>query len=113
MLAQLVEHAHAVDARHHHVDDDGVERQRARQVEPVAAAGGETDRVALAHEQRLENLAHDLLVVDDEDGGIAPQHYRATAVGRAAAIRKRSEKRVPWPGALSQWMVPSCSRTMP
>ena len=34
---------------------------------PSAAFDGEADLVALVRQQRLEDLAHDLLVVDDED----------------------------------------------
>ena len=68
---QLVERGDAVEARHHDVDDGGVERQRARQLEPFRARRGEADVVALAGQQRLENLAHDLLVVDDEDRAVA------------------------------------------
>ena len=49
----------------------GVERQRARQLEAFGARGGDPHVVALAREQRLEDLAHDLLVVDDEDGAVS------------------------------------------
>ena len=85
MLVQLLEHLHAVDARHHHVDDDGIERQRPRQIETFGAVGREADGVALADQERFEDFPHDLLVVDDEDRGIAPHSvsasYLATAVG--------------------------------
>ena len=36
--------------------------------------------VALARQQRLENLAHDLLVVDDEDRAVAAQVAMTSAV---------------------------------
>ena len=39
----------------------------AGQLQPLLAAGGEAHAVALARQERLEDLAHDLLVVDDED----------------------------------------------
>ena len=68
---QLVERRDAVEARHHDVDDGGIERQRARHLEPLGAGRGDADVVALARQQRLENLAHDLLVVDDEDGAVS------------------------------------------
>ena len=87
VLAQLVEHLQAVEARHHHVDDDRVERQRAGEVEPFAAVRGQPDAVALADEQRLENLAHDFLVVDDEDGSIAA--HECSSRQRAARGRLR------------------------
>ena len=38
---------------------------------PSAPDDGEPDVVALARQQRLEDLAHDLLVVDDEDRAAA------------------------------------------
>ena len=68
---QLVERRDAVEARHHDVDDRRVERQRARQLEPLGARRGEAHVVAFAGQQRLEDLAHDLFVVDDEDGAVA------------------------------------------
>ncbi len=64
---QLVERGDAVEPRHHDVDDRRVERQRARELEPFGARGREADVVALARQQRLENLAHDLFIVDDEN----------------------------------------------
>ena len=104
MLADFVEHLQAVESRHHHVDDDRVERKGAGEVEPFAAIRSQPDAVALAGEQRLENLTHDLLVVDDEDGSIAAHHDRTVnALPRpalSAAALKRSVKRVPCPGAL-------------
>ena len=68
---QLVERRDAVHPRHHDVDDRRVERQRARQLEPFGARRGQTHVVALARQQRLENLAHDLFVVDDEDRAVS------------------------------------------
>mgnify|MGYP003694332663 CR=1 FL=1 len=41
---QLVERRDAVDAGHHDVDDRGVERQRARQLEPLGPGRGERGR---------------------------------------------------------------------
>ena len=98
--------------------------QRARQLESFLARRGELHLVAVAGEQRLENLTHDLLVVDDEDRAFSGgrhvsrywfrPHWRARL--RSAGCRQTgsaSVKRVPWPTALSQRMVPSCSRTIP
>ena len=66
-LLQLVERGHAVHARHHDVDDGGVERDRAGELEALGGVGGEANGIALARQQRLEDLAHDLLVVDDQN----------------------------------------------
>ena len=68
---QLVERGNAVEAGHHDVDDGGVERQRARHLEPFGPGRGDAHVVALPRQQRLEDLTHDLLVVDDEDGAVA------------------------------------------
>ena len=64
-LLELVERGHAVHARHHDVDDGGVERERASELEPFGGVGGEAHGVPLARQQRFEDLTHDLLVVDD------------------------------------------------
>ena len=68
---QLVERRDAVQARHHDVDDGRVERQRARHFETFRARGCHAHVVAFARQQRLENLAHDLFVVDDENRAVA------------------------------------------
>ena len=44
MLLQLLERRHAVDAGQHHVDDGGVERHRARQLEPFVAVRARAGR---------------------------------------------------------------------
>ena len=62
----------------------------------------EADLVALARQQRLENLAHDLLVVDDENGSrcaawqftLFAERLAPDAAGRAAS-GNCSRKRVP------------------
>ena len=66
-LLQLVERGHAVHARHHDVDDRGVEGARAGELEALGGIGREANGMALAGQQRLEDLAHDLLVVDDQN----------------------------------------------
>ena len=101
---QLVERRDAVEAGHHDVDDGRVERQRARQLEALGARRREPHVVAFPSQQRLENLAHDLLVVDDEDrafvgGSHASSSRSAPRPVRAAGV---SVNRVPWPTALSQ-----------
>ena len=67
MFADRVEHREAVHAGHHHVDDHRVERRGAHDLEALGARRGEPHAVALARQQRLEDLAHDLFVVDDEN----------------------------------------------
>ena len=136
MVFSSLERGDAVDARHHHVDDGGVERHRARELDALGAGRGETHVVALADEQRLEDLAHDLFIVDDENGAV-PCHeltcFRRALSARfgtrrgpialssnggsrrrcAIGERKRRRKTVPLPSVLSQVMTPPCSRTMP
>ena len=92
---------------------NGIVRTRSS---PCAAFEAQPDLVALARQQRLEDLAHDLLVVDDEDGSAsihvccavfyrgASRHVHAclfnawgAATGRDAASGNVSVKRVPWP----------------
>ena len=95
-LLQLVQRLHAVHAGQHHVDDGGIERHRAGEIEPLGGCRGEADLIPLARQQRLEDLAHDLLVVDDENRA---GHYWATrvAAGRASAAASGSRivNRVP------------------
>ena len=67
-LLDLVERGDAVHAGHHDVHDRRVERHRSDQVEPLRRRRREADLVALPRQQRLEDLAHDLLVVDHQDG---------------------------------------------
>ena len=43
----------------------------ARELEPLGARGRQPHVVAFARQQRLENVAHDLFVVDDEDRAVA------------------------------------------
>jgi hypothetical protein len=59
----------AVEARHD-VDDGRVEGQGARQLEAFSARRREADVVSLPRQERLENLAHDLFVIDDENRGV-------------------------------------------
>ncbi len=68
-LPDLVQRRDAVHAGHHHVDDRGVERHRPGELEPLRRRRGQAHLVALAGQQRLEDLPHDLLVVDDQNGG--------------------------------------------
>ena len=89
---------------------------------PSAACAARRTLVALARQQRLEDLAHDLLVVDDQDGAVASHGSHARLPYCWAASRRSSRvdasgsasvNRVPCPIALSQVIVPPCSWTMP
>ena len=64
---ELVERRDAVHARHHHVHDRRVERDRPDELEPLGGVRRHADLIPLVGEERLEDLAHDFLVVDDED----------------------------------------------
>jgi hypothetical protein len=70
-LLQLVERLHPVHSGHHHVDDRGIEWQRLGQLETLGRRRREPDVVTLARQERLEDLPHDLFVVDDQDGTVA------------------------------------------
>ena len=67
LLPQLLEHGQSVHARHHHVDDDRIEGQGAGEFQTLGAARRQAHVVPLTRQERLENLPHDLLVIDDED----------------------------------------------
>ncbi len=112
-LPDLVQRRDAVHARQHHVDDGCVERHRAQQIEPLVGRRRQANLVTLSREERVENLAHDLLIVDDENDAVG-RHVRVPAA-RAAVVASGSCKvnRVPCPGVLSQVIAPPCSCTMP
>ena len=67
---ERLERRHAVDARHHHVDDGGVERDVAGELDALLAAGGQAHGIPLALQQGLEDLAHDFFVVDYENRAV-------------------------------------------
>ena len=93
----------------------------ARELEPFGGGRRQAHLVALARQQRLEDLAHDLLVVDDQNGcrcvdACVPGAAAARMTRRrrpAPRAGRRSENRVPCPTVLSQVIVPPCSWTMP
>ena len=66
------------------------------ELEPFAPSWRRRDLVALARQQRLEDLAHDLLVVDDENR-CRVVHRVMAASARAASARPapRERKRQP------------------
>ena len=102
---ELVERGDAVHAGHHHVHDRGVERHRLRQLEPLGGVLRQPYVVALPGQKRLQDLPHDLLVVDDEDRPLAdrsgrrlgvhrsPSHAQACLFARASAARENADGR--------------------
>ena len=80
-LLELVEHVEAAHLRQHHVHDGGVEGLLAGQGQALDAVVGEGDAVARLQEQALEHVAHDLFVVDDEDGDGAASHSSTRSGG--------------------------------
>ena len=110
--AQPVERLDAADARHHHVDDGDVEPPPAGQRQALVAVGGRRDVAALPLEQRLQDVPHDLLVVDDQDGCMTKHRregpYPADRVRRCAGAGRVTVKRVP-PAPVRQSMAPRCS----
>ena len=67
-LQNLFERAQAAHARHRNVEEHHVVGAPAVTLQPLLAGLRQIDAVALGREQRLQHVAHDLLVVNDEDG---------------------------------------------
>src|SRR2546423_885893 len=101
---QLVERRDAVETRHHDVDDGRVEGQRPRELEPFLSGCCQADVVAFARQQRFENLTHDFLVVDDEDGAVSCcthiSHIRLLPDATRALLARSERKRQRKPRAL-------------
>ncbi len=108
-LFQLLEHVQAAQLRQHDVHDGRLVGLLFRQGQSLDAVVSEGDAVARFLEQALQDVAHHLLVVDDED--VLGAHRRAAS----AAAREGSAtwNVVPWPGTLSTKMAPPCSCTIP
>ena len=85
-LLQLLQHLDAAHLGQHHVHDGGVEGVLAGQGQALLAVGGQRDPVAGLAQQRAQHVAHDLLVVDDEDGSrlivVRGRRVRAPAAGQ-------------------------------
>ena len=94
-LLELVEGGDAVHTWHHHVDNGTIERRVLGQFEPFGGGGGKAHLVALASEQRIEDLPHDLLVVDDQDGTVtAHGHDPATGWPRRGRCARPGLKEI-------------------
>ena len=92
-LLQLLQRLHAVHPRHHEVEDHRVERPRPCELESFVSRHRQRDTVPLAHEQRIEDLAHDLFVVDDQNR-TGVEHKNAWLVGdRGRALPERGRQR--------------------
>ena len=88
---ELFERLDAVDPGHHHVDDRGVEALALGRLQPLLPGLRQSHPAPLAGQERLEDLPHDLLVVDDENGRIL-QHVNAPP-GTTAAPRWPTTRR--------------------
>src|SRR6185295_2859903 len=66
-LQKLFERAESTDAGHRHVEQHHVVRAAAVSFETFFTGLREIDAIPFVAEERLEHLAHDLLVVHDED----------------------------------------------
>src|SRR6185503_4816382 len=113
-LLQLVEDLEAAHLRQHHVEYHGVEGLLAGQGQALRAVLGQHHVVARLREQGLEDVAHDLLVVHDEDRAQAlGSGHRSAAASAGRSAGSVTWKVVPWPGTLSTKIAPPCSWRMP
>ena len=76
----FVERRDPVHPRHHDVHDHDVERHASDELEAGRGVCGQPHLVALAGQQRLEDLTHDLLVVYDQNVAVAIHRKRAFVV---------------------------------
>ena len=94
-LLQRLERRHAVDARHHHIDDGRVERNVPGELDAFLAAGREPHGIPLALQQGFEDLPHDFFIVDDENRAICLHNFAVqffdAPVERTVAIDFGSE----------------------
>ena len=120
-LLELVQHREAAHLRQHDVHDGGVEAALAGQGQALGTVLGQGDGVARLAQKGAEDVAHDLLVVDDEDAlrlvaqgegrGGHGAHWRAASASTRAG--RATWKLVPLPGVESTKMAPPCSCTIP
>ena len=98
-------HLEPVEAGHHHVEHDEVERRLAEARERLAAVGGLHDLVAVLAQRVGEQRLDRLLVVDEQDAGRVLEHV-GSGQGRPATLRFRMLDPRIYRAALSR----SCSR---
>jgi hypothetical protein len=67
---EVVEHVDAGAIRQHHIHDGDVDRLAARDLESLLARARQLDPITFLSEERLQDLPHHLLVVDDENGSL-------------------------------------------
>jgi hypothetical protein len=93
--ADAGEHLVAADVGHGEVDHHGGDFVRAcrEALDPLEAARGHQDGVTRALEHASDHLAHDGLVVDDEDSALAPLHVAHShgSVGRSSHLADGEE----------------------
>ena len=65
--AQAATHFEPVEARQHHVEDDGVVVVLGGEPQAVGPVEGDVDRVALLAQATFEEGRHPRLVLDDQD----------------------------------------------
>src|SRR6185369_13961530 len=102
-LLELFQRGEPVDAGHHDVYDRGVKWNGLGELESFRTRRGKTYVVPLAREERLENLAHDFFVVDDQNRTSAPHDYNLPLLlGRASRkLDRRRRKLEDEPSTLS------------
>src|SRR5579884_2322935 len=79
----------AVDARHHHVEDDEVGTLRLQALQPLLAVGGGVDVVALDAQVHRDDVEEAGVIVDDEDAAA----HKAPGPGWAGRSRRARD----WP----------------
>ena len=97
-LLELLERRDAVHAREHHVDDGGVEGKRPGQLETLFGGARQAHAIPFPRQQRVEDFAHDLFIVDDEDRALL---WRI----RHVAQPPRLERCFVWHGQLTARLV--------
>ena len=98
--ARLVEQREPVAARHAQVGHDRVAVVLLEEAHGLLGAGGGAGLEALEAQDFLEAVAHEFLVVDDQDVGAFHELFSVRLQGR------RTTKRAPPPGRFSAAIVP-------
>ena len=85
MRLHALEHAITIDAGHHDVEEDEIERFRLQPLQRLAAVHGTHARVPEQLELLLEQIEIERLVIDDEDPRLAPT---ASLPARRVVVRR-------------------------